>query len=73
LSLISRTIASADEDGTVRLWEPVSRQELLAFRGDAAVTALAFSADGTVLGAGDKDGRVRLWYAPKEEVRGPKS
>ncbi|MBB5956009.1 WD40 repeat protein [Saccharothrix tamanrassetensis] len=60
------TLATAADDGTVRLWDPVTHAGI----GDAitattdesfGVVALAFSPTGTALATGDGDGMVRLW------------
>jgi WD40 repeat protein len=58
-----RLLASADGDGTVRVWNPATRQPagaLLHAGPQYGVSAVAFSPDGTLLASGD-DGLVRLW------------
>jgi WD40 repeat protein len=60
-------LASADGDGTVRLWNPATGQPvgtpLLAATGPTGdwVNGVAFSPDGTLLASADSDGKVRLW------------
>ena len=62
-------LASADGDGTVRLWNPATGQPVGApplqtgaksGRG-RGVNGVAFSPDGTLLATADGDGTVRLW------------
>ena len=61
-----KLLASADADGTVRLWNPATRpaigSPLRAETGPGpGVNAVAFSPDGTLLASADADGTVRLW------------
>ena len=60
-----KLLASADEDGTVRLWDPVTGQpERLAFfqpDADDSVNGVAFSPDGKLLASADYDGTIGLW------------
>jgi WD40 repeat protein len=58
------TLASASEDGTIRIWEKnldkwKERGVLKAEAG--AVFSVAFSADGTILASGHADKAARLW------------
>jgi WD40 repeat protein len=57
-----RTIASASNDGTIRLWDVGSHKRLgrpLEARG--YIKGVAFSPDGHLLASGSDDGTVRLW------------
>jgi WD40 repeat protein/transcriptional regulator with XRE-family HTH domain len=57
-------LATADADGTVRLWNPVTRRPTGAPLHASArhgVNGVAFSHDGTLLATAGGDGTVRLW------------
>ncbi len=57
-----RTLASAGDDGTARLWNPLTGQNWATFRAyPAGGHALAFSPDGGLLATGDRDATVCLW------------
>jgi WD40 repeat protein len=59
----SKLLATADADGTVRLWNPATRQPVGAplQTGAPVVAKVAFSPDGKLLASGDSNGTVRLW------------
>ena len=60
-----KLLASADGDGTVRLWNPATGQPvgapLPADTGPRRRVGVAFSPDGKLLASADADGTVRLW------------
>ena len=59
-----KTLATASEDGTVRLWDVATGRQLrkLSYPAHAkAVWSVAFSPDGKTLATGDSDGTVRVW------------
>jgi WD40 repeat protein len=57
-----RTLASAGQDRTVRLWDVGRRTLLATLRGAAGdLRSVAFSPDGRLLSAACRDGSVTLW------------
>ena len=63
-----KLLASADGDGTVRLWNPATNRQIgqaLHASGPTTarygVRAVAFSPDGKLLASAGADGTVRLW------------
>ncbi|HEV2706541.1 MAG TPA: WD40 repeat domain-containing protein [Pyrinomonadaceae bacterium] len=64
-----RTLASASNDGTVRLWDAMQaklRRVLAAH--SAIVRSVAWSPDGSRLASASDDGTVRLWDAQTGEL-----
>ena len=56
------SVATAAADGTVRLWNAETGEELRTYgQFDTRVSELAFSDDGRLLAAGSDDGSVRVW------------
>lgn len=66
-----RTLASASNDLTVRLWDAKSGKELEVLVGHAdRIDAVAFSPDGKTLASASLDGTIKLWdVASASELR----
>jgi len=59
-----RVLATADADGTARLWDVATRRQIgapLRASTVGGVTAVAFSPDGRLLATAGDDGAARLW------------
>jgi RNA polymerase sigma factor (sigma-70 family) len=57
-----KLLASAGDDGIVRLWDAATGRELRQFRRHARrVFSLSFAADGKTVVSGDEEGKVWLW------------
>ena len=55
-------LVTSGEDGTVKVWNANTGQEILILRGHAgAVNSVAFSPDGNRIISGGEDGTVRIW------------
>lgn len=62
------TFATANGDGTARVYG-LDGTELVVLRGHArAVTAAVFSADGRALLTASQDGTARLWHVNAEDL-----
>jgi WD40 repeat protein len=69
-----RTLATAGNDKTVRLWDPATGNARRALTGHTDwVTALCFSPDGRTLATASADRTVRLWdpFTGEERARLP--
>jgi WD40 repeat protein/serine/threonine protein kinase len=56
-----KTLASASNDGSVRIWDVAARRAIVKLEHEAGVTSLAFSPSGKILTTAIDDGRVVLW------------
>jgi WD40 repeat protein len=57
-------LASASEDGTVKVWDAATGQESLTLKGHTeAVYSVAFSPDGQRLASASQDKTVKVWDA----------
>jgi hypothetical protein len=72
----ARRLVSAANDGTVRLWNPETSQEVFSFEpgGATDVYAVDWSKDGMKIAAGKGDGEVHVWdaslgYDPDDQAR----
>lgn len=56
-----KLLASANLDGTARVWDLASREERLTLRPHAIVVGVALSPDGQLLATSGTDGTVKIW------------
>jgi WD40 repeat protein/serine/threonine protein kinase len=62
-------VASAGDDGVIRLWQAASLQPITSMVGhEGAVRALAWSADGAWIASGGADRAVRIWRAEESRL-----
>lgn len=63
------TVATAGQDGTVRLWDTESGVQRIALPGHTGVAhAVQFSPDGTKLASTGSDGVVRVWALDLDDL-----
>ncbi len=61
---------SGGEDGSIRLWSVVKRQEITTIKGHGkSVNSVVFSPDGSILtsGSGGSNGTIKLWSVAKRQ------
>jgi WD40 repeat protein/transcriptional regulator with XRE-family HTH domain len=65
----SRRVAVANLDGSPRVWDLSTGQELLSLHGHAAICdAIAFSPDGQQIATGDQSGVIQVWDSTSGQV-----
>jgi WD40 repeat protein len=64
-------LASASDDGKIRLWNANTKQVIGIFAGHSQpVNSIAFSPDGQILASGSSDRTIKLWdLATGQEIR----
>ena len=63
------TVASAGQDGTVRLWSATTGAQLVVMRGHTGpAETVAFSPDGTRLVSAGPDGTARVWAVDLDDL-----
>ena len=64
-----KTLASASEDNTIKLWN-LERKELKTLKGhDSRVLSVSFSPDGKTLASASEDKTIKLWNLEGKELK----
>ncbi|RKU16692.1 hypothetical protein C6503_11805, partial [Candidatus Poribacteria bacterium] len=64
------TLASADEDGTIRLWDVGTGKRISILAGHTdRVTSVTYSPDGKTLASGSRDNTVCLWDTNTSQLK----
>lgn len=66
-----RTLATAGNDGTVRMWDAKTGGPIVTLTpptATAVIIQVAFSPDGTTLAASDAGGTIRLWDSATAQI-----
>jgi WD40 repeat protein len=57
-----RLLASGSEDGTIKLWDVNTGEEIRTLKGHSwRVRSVAFSPDGRLIASGSGDWTIKLW------------
>lgn len=56
-------LAAGNDSGLIRLWQVQSGRTMLSLQASGAITALAFSPDGSLFVAGTEAGEITVWLA----------
>jgi WD40 repeat protein len=65
-------LASASDDGSIRLWDVISATlaSVLSSDDDSPVSAITFDSDGTHLVSGSENGGLQIWEIASSEPTG---
>ena len=62
LSPDGKSLATGDQDGTIKLWDVQTGRERAAIKGHrGTIWSVAFSPDGKTLASGSHDKTIKLW------------
>ncbi len=67
-SRAGKTLVSASEDKTIKLWDVTTGMDQVALKGhEGWVYSVAFSPDGKTLASASEDKTIKLWDVPADE------